>query len=577
MNKLNIKRFSTYIIINLFVLIVPVPAQSQKVINEINIPHLKEQGNTVQLIVNGKPFLMLAGETGNSSASDLNYMNKIWPKIVKMHLNTLVVPVYWELIEPKEGKFDFTLVDSIITAARKYNIKLVFLWFGTWKNSMSCYVPLWIKADEERFPRTRGKSDSTSVEGNYSADGKAEEILTPFNTTNRNTDANAFSNLMEHIREIDEKEQTVVLVQVENEIGMIPDARDYCKSANEAFSADVPEEFINYLSVKKSKLNPFLYDLWEKNGFKTKGSWEEIFGKSLNTDEIFMAWNYAKYANYVAEAGKKEYPLPMYVNAALIRPGYKPGQYPSGGPLPHLMDIWKAAAPDIDFLTPDIYFQNFAEWVAKFDIPVSNPGEMFNQFFIPEAGNNQSIANAYYAFAQHNVMGYSPFSIESLPDPSDNQVSKGYDVLAQLTPLILSNQGKGTMAGVILDSAGQKAEIKLGDYIFVVNHEYSWSYAPKTEGENPRYGGMIIMVSPDEYYVAGRGMVITFRSASNDDKIVGIGSDDEGKFVDLAAGQAGGKWIPGLRLNGDQTHQGRHIDLPGNTFSIQKVRLYKYK
>ncbi|MEJ2616710.1 MAG: beta-galactosidase, partial [Ignavibacteriaceae bacterium] len=357
MNNLYFKNIYIFIIIYLFILVVPVSAQSHNDINIKDIPHLKNHGNTIQLVVNGKPLLMLAGETGNSSASDLNYMDKIWPKIVKMHLNTLVVPVYWELIEPKEGKFDFTIVDSIITAARRYNIKLVFLWFGTWKNSMSCYAPLWIKTDEERFPRTREKS------------GKAEEILTPFNTTNRNTGANAFSNLMKHIRNFDEKEQTVVLIQVENEIGMIPDARDYCKSANEAFHADVPVEFIDYLNNNKDKLNPFLYNLWEKNGFKTKGSWEEIFGRSLNTDEIFMAWNYAEYANYVAGAGKKEYPLPMYVNAALIRPGYKPGQYPSGGPLPHLMDIWKAAAPDIDFLAPDIYFQNFAEWIAKFDIP----------------------------------------------------------------------------------------------------------------------------------------------------------------------------------------------------------------
>jgi beta-galactosidase GanA len=523
-----------------------------------NRPHLVRQGSTIQLYVKGKPFLMLAGETGNSSASDFKYMNKIWPKISKMNLNTLVVPVYWELMEPKEGEFNFTLVDSIIIAARQFNIKLVFLWFGTWKNSMSCYVPLWIKADEDKFPRARGK------------DGKAEEILTAFSKTNLIADANAFSKLMNHICNFDQNEQTVILVQVENEIGMIPDARDYCKSADETFHADVPEEFINYLIRNKNKLNPFLTDLWEKNGLKTKGNWEEIFGSSLNTDEIFMAWNFAKYANYVAEAGKKEYPLPMYVNAALIRPGYKPGQYPSGGPLPHLMDIWKAAAPNIDFLAPDIYFPNFIEWVSKFDVPISEPGEIFNQFFIPEAGNNQSVVNAYYAFAQHNVMGYSPFSIESLPDPSDNQVSRGYDVLSQLTPLILANQGKGVMAGVILDSASQKIEITLGDYIFIVNHEYSWPYAPKTEGENPRYGGMIIMVSPNEFYVAGRGMVITFRSAVNDDEIVGIGSIDEGKFID-------GKWIPGLRLNGDQSHQGRHMDLPGDTFSIQKVRLYKYK
>lgn len=533
-------------------------AQTNVSPGENDIPHLKRQGTAMQLIVKGKPFLMLAGETGNSSASDLNYMDAIWPKIVKMHLNTLVVPVYWELIEPKEGEFNFTLVDGIITAARQNNIKLVFLWFGTWKNSMSCYAPLWIKTDEKRFPRARERN------------GRAEEILTAFSKTNRNADARAFSALMKHVREFDGQDQTVVMVQVENEIGMIPDARDYCKSADEAFNNAVPEEFINYLKENKDRLNPHLYDMWKTNGFKTKGNWEEIFGKSIAADEIFMAWNFARYTNYVAETGKKEYPLPMYVNAALIRPGYKPGQYPSGGPLPHLMDVWKAAAPAIDFLAPDVYFQNFAEWVSKYDVPAGKPGQMFNQFFIPEVGNNQSVVNAYYAFAQHNIMGYSPFSIESLPDPADNQVSKGYDVLAQLTPLILSNQGKGTMAGVMLDSASQTSKIKLGDYVFIVHHEYSWPYAPKAEGVNPRYGGLIIMVSPDEFFVAGRGMVITFETASNDGSVAGIGSIDEGKFVD-------GKWIPGLRMNGDQSHQGRHIDLPGNTFSIQKIRLYRYK
>ena len=524
-------------------------AQPNKQIVLTDIPHLEKQGNAKQLYIKGKPFLMLAGETGNSSASDFNYMDKIWPKIAEMNLNTLVVPVYWELIEPKEGKFDFTLVDSIITSARQNSIKLVFLWFGTWKNSMSCYVPIWIKTNEKRFPRARQK------------DGRAEEILTAFNSSNRNADAHAFAALMRHIREVDERDQTVVLIQVENEIGMIPDARDYCKSANEAFNAAVPEKFINYLNENKNMLNPFLHDLWEKNGFKTKGNWEEIFGKSLSTDETFMAWYYAKYSNYVAEAGKKEYPLPMYVNAALIRPGYKPGQYPSAGPLPHLFDIWKAAAPKIDFFSPDIYFPNFVEWVTKFD-------QKDNTLFIPEAGNNQSLANAFYAFGQHNAIGYSPFSIEYLDDPENNQVSQGYDALNQLTPLILSNQGKSTIAGILLDSTNQIVKIKLGGYIFNFHHAYSWRYAPRTEGKTPRFGGLIIMVSPDEFYIAGRGLIVTFETTG--DSVAGIGSMDEGKFVK-------GKWITGRRMNGDQSHQGRHMDLPVNTFSIQKVRLYKYK
>ena len=525
--------------------------QSSNGKSDIAMPHLQRHGTATQLIVNGKPFLALGGELGNSSASDLEYLSPIWPRISKMHLNTLVVPVYWELIEPEEGAFDFTLVDSILGSARLHNMKLVFLWFGTWKNSMSCYAPLWIKTDPERYPRAHQK------------DGRAEEILTAFCITNRTADARAFARLMNHLRSVDEREQTVILVQVENEIGMIPDARDYSVNANESFKAPVPAKLVSYLQEHKDNLNPDLREMWGKNGFKTKGNWEEIFGAGLSTDEVFMAWNYAEYANSVAEAGKKEYPLPMYLNAALIRPGFKPGQYPSAGPLPHLFDIWKAGAPEIDFFSPDIYFPTFAEWAAKYDRP-DNP------LLIPEVANSQSLANAFFALAQLNAIGYSPFSIESLDHPEDNQVSRAYDVLSQLSPLILSNQGKGTMAGVLLDSASQAARIKLGDYIFNIKHEYSWPYAQRTEGENPRFGGMIIMVSPDEFYIAGRGIVVTFETTSNDGTQAGIGSLDAGKFVD-------GNWVPGLRMNGDQSHQGRHVDLPGNTYNIQKVRLYKYK
>jgi hypothetical protein len=515
------------------------------------IPHLEKHGAATQLIVHGKPFLMLAGETGNSSASDLKYLDAIWPKIVKMNLNTLLVPVYWELIEPEEGKLDFTLLDGAISSARKHHIKLVLLWFGTWKNSMSCYAPLWVKTDQAKFPRARD------------AQGRALEILTPFSSGNLKADTRVFAALMKHIRKVDANQHTVVMVQVENEIGMIPDARDRSQEAVKLFAGNVPAELLQYMQTHKESLTPELQKAWGKNGFKTSGTWEEIFDKGMQTDEMFMAWNFARYTNSVAEAGKKEYPLPMYVNAALIRPGYKPGQYPSGGPLPHLFDLWKAGAPAIDFLSPDIYFKSFLEWSTPYD----RPG---NPLFIPEVGNNQSMANAYFAFGQLNAMGYSPFSIESAEHPENNEVSRAYDVLKQLTPLIIANQGKGTMAGALLDSASQKTELKLGDYTFNVRHEYSWPYAARSEGENPRFGCMIIMVSPSEFFIAGRGVVVTFQPRTNDGSIAGIGSIDEGRFVN-------GKWTPGLRMNGDQSHQGRHMNLPGHTYSIQKVKLYQYR
>jgi hypothetical protein len=516
-----------------------------------DLPHLQKQGAATQLIVHGKPFLMLGGELGNSSASDLKYMAPIWAKLKAMRLNTLLVPFYWELIEPEEGKFDFALVDSLINSARRNDLKIVVLWFGSWKNSMSCYAPYWVKTNEIRFPRSRTKS------------GKAEEILTPFSDANRNADAKAFAVLMKHLRAFDGTSNTVLMIQVENEIGMIPDARDYCGEAEKAFRSDVPLEFISYLQKNRNSLAGEVVHAWESGGFKTSGTWEEVFGKSLQTDEIFMAWNFAGYTNAVAEAGKKEYPLPMYVNAALIRPDFQPGQYPSGGPLPHLMDVWRAAAPQIDFLAPDIYFKNFAEWLGKYD-------RTGNAVFIPEADRYQSVTNAFYAFAHHNAMGYDPFSIESAADPEHNQFSRGYDVLCQLTPLILEHQGKGTMDGFLLDSAAQTAHITLGKYTFTVKHEYTWPYAARVEGQTPRYGGLIVQTGADEFIMAGSGVVITFQSASDEGTLAGIASMDEGQFVK-------GKWVGGRRMNGDQDHQGRHMDLPGGEYSIQKVKLYRYR
>jgi beta-galactosidase GanA len=527
----------------------PSSVQSKKAASSSDIPHLRKQGTATQVIVQSKPFLLLGGELGNSSSSSLEYMKTIWPRLVSMHLNSTLVPVYWELLEPEEGRFDFALVDSVIHSARRYKLKLVLLWFGSWKNSMSCYAPYWVKTNQQRFPRAR-----TRV-------GKAVEILSPFSDESRNADARAFAALMKHLRMVDEKEQTVIMVQVENEIGLLPDARDYSEEADKSFGQQVPVELMSYLQKNVKSLNPEFRKLWETSGFKSSGTWEEIFGKGLHTDEIFMAWHFGRYTNYVAQAGKEEYSVPMYVNAALIRPGNKPGQYPSAGPLPHLMDIWRAAAPQIDFLAPDIYFRSFAEWCDKYD-------RSGNPLFIPEVGNNQSMANAYYAFSRHNAMGYSPFSIESLDSPEDNMVSRAYDVLAQIAPLILENQGKCTMNGVLLDSVQQQTRLQFGDYIFNIRHEYSWSYATRSEGETPRVGGMIIMLSADEFLIAGGGIIVTFETT--DDSIAGIASIDEGKF-------ANGNWIVGRRMNGDQSHQGRHLHLPGGTCGIQKVQLYKYK
>ena len=513
------------------------------------VPHLRKQGTATQLIVDDKPFLVLAGELGNSSSSGLEYMRPVWPKLAALKLNTVLIPVYWELIEPVEGKFDFTLVDGLIQDARKQNLHLVPLWFASWKNSMSCYAPSWVKTDQQRFPRSQDKN------------GAGMEILSPFNKENFEADARAFAAFMRHVREVDGNDHTVIMVQVENEIGMIPDSRDRSTVANQLFSERVPAELMNYLSEHKEQLIPEFRTAWAANGFKTSGTWEEVFGKGPATDEVFMAWYFARYVDRVTEVGKKEYSLPMFVNAALIRPGHMPGQYPSAGPLPHLIDIWRAGAPKIDFFSPDIYFQNFAEWVRKYD-------RSGNAVFIPEAmPGSVDAVNAMYAIGQHNAIGFSPFSIDSLDEETTNAVTSSYDLLNQLTPLILNHQGKGTMAGLLPEGPEQRQpqQLRLGNHTLYVTFD-----RPTAQNTSVLSGGLVIAIAPDEYVFAGTGLTVTFEAAGGGDPIVGLLSVDEGKYVN-------GQWVVTRRLNGDQTHQGRHLRLPAGKFGIQRIKLYRYR
>jgi len=513
------------------------------------VPHLRKQGTATQLIVDDKPFLVLAGELGNSSSSGLEYMRPVWPKLAALKLNTVLIPVYWELIEPVEGKFDFTLVDGLIQDARKHNLRLVPLWFASWKNSMSCYAPSWVKTDQQRFPRSQDKN------------GAGMEILSPFNKENFEADARAFAAFMRHVREVDGNDHTVIMVQVENEIGMIPDSRDRSTVANQLFSERVPAELMNYLSEHKEQLIPEFRTAWAANGFKISGTWEEVFGKGPATDEVFMAWYFARYVDRVTEVGKKEYSLPMFVNAALIRPGHMPGQYPSAGPLPHLIDIWRAGAPKIDFFSPDIYFQNFAEWVRKYD-------RSGNAVFIPEAmPGSVDAVNAMYAIGQHNAIGFSPFSIDSLDEETTNAVTASYDLLNQLTPLILNHQGKGTMAGLLPEGPEQRQpqQLRLGNHTLYVTFD-----RPTAQNTSVLSGGLVIAIAPDEYVFAGTGLTVTFEAAGGGDPIVGLLSVDEGKYVN-------GQWVVTRRLNGDQTHQGRHLRLPAGKFGIQRIKLYRYR
>ena len=308
---------------------------------------------------------------------------------------------------------------------------------------------------------------------------------------------------------------------------------------------------------------PEIKSIWEVNGYKTSGNWEEIFGKNLATDEIFMAWYYASFANELAVAGKAVYPLPMYVNAALNRPGALPGQYPSAGPLPHIMDSWKAAATSINILAPDFYNPDFKHWCDLYT-RASDP------LFIPEIRFEKGVdAKAFFAFGNYNCLAFSPFSIESTDHPEKEPIGKAYDILKQVSPLITKYQPAGEVKGFLLEKDSVQKDIPIGDYLITVHHEYKMGWSPGAKDSVwPLAGGLIIAVAPDEFYVAGTGLVITFASRANDKK-AGFISIDEGRFVNE-------KWIPGRRMNGDQNHQGRHVRIPASEYSIQRVKLYSY-
>lgn len=533
------------------------------------IPRLEKHGTTTRLVVDGEPFLMISGELHNSTAGGFRSMRSVWERLSRYNLNSVIATVSWELVEPAEGRFDFSLVDSAIYGARNANLRLILIWFGSWKNGGSVYIPSWVKKDYTRYPRARDEN------------GKPLEILSTFGNASAEADAKAFAALMHHIRQIDSLQQTVVMMQVENEVGLLDHSgktpgnarRDFSEPANKAYNNEVPKELMDYLVEHKDNLFPDLFRVWAKNGFKTSGSWENVFGKSefrgdrekwkyysYFTEELFMAWNYARYIGQVAASGKREYPLPMYVNAWLKQSSTAwPGRYPSGGPLPQVIDIWRAAAPSIDFIAPDIYIDEF-KWVCEEFTRSSNP------LFIPETrGGKIGAMRAFFAIGEFNAGLFAPFGIDDELNDENALLKETYAVLQNMSPIILDNQGMGTMRGMLTDAKSPVQLFELGEY--KIEARFSGG------GRSSAGGGLIIQTGQQEYIAAGKDLDIFF-IPKNDSLRIAVDAVDEGLFE-------GEKWIPERRLNGDEVHastwSGTGLKLPGGKISIQKISLYRYK
>jgi beta-galactosidase GanA len=343
------------------------------------MPRVVRGPGTYALFVDGAPYLILGAQVNNSSAWPA-VLPQVWPAIKFLHANTVEMPVYWEQLEPRPGAFDYSVVDTLIAQSRKNDVRLILLWFATWKNGSPHYVPQWLKQDQQRLPRM------------LTADQRRIDSVSPFSTETLEADKRAFVALMSHLKKTD-PQHTVIMVQVENEAGTWGAVRDHSPAAEKAFEAPVPAPIAAAMNKKPASPN---------------AGWKELFGK--DADEYFHAWAVARYVGEVAAAGKAEYPLPLYVNAALrdpLAPG-PAGSYESGGPTDNVLPIWKAAAPAIDVIAPDIYMDDYAK-VEKVLELYRRPD---NALFVPEISNAPGYARFFFLALGGGAFGFSPFGID---------------------------------------------------------------------------------------------------------------------------------------------------------------------
>lgn len=485
---------------------------------------LKKINGTMRLVQDGKPLLLLGAELHNSQSSTPVALESSLKTARAMGMNAVIATVSWEQLEPEEGKFDFSEIDDILRLSAKYDLKVCVAWFGTWKNGESSYAPLWLKRDTKRFFRAR------------LADGTNSTTVSPLCEAACKADARAFGKLMEHIKTADIGRR-VLLMQVENEVGTFADI-DHSKAALQVFDADVPNALMQFLKKNEKTLNPKLLKAWTDNGRRSRGSWREVFGMGDDTKDFFMAYAYAAYVDKVAAAGKAAYDIPMYTNCWLTGENPLYGKFPNGGPRYKVLDIWKAGAPHLDWLSPDIYTNRYHQVLQQYHRP-DNP------IFIPET--NREGGYAYPAFAEYNAMGYFPFGFEEKYD--DPYFHAEYQTLGELLPVISEYQGTGRIHGFMrqegVDKADDSLNLQIGDYIFTV----------KYIKEERRAHGLIIQTGDNEFIAAGVGAYIE------------VGSKDKRQTVKYGMVEEienkDGAWNRLFVLNGDETNHNNMLYLRG--------------
>ncbi|KAF7523491.1 hypothetical protein G7054_g11744 [Neopestalotiopsis clavispora] len=535
----------------------------------VDIPRLVDLDGRKQLHVQGKPFLILGGELQNSSLASAEYMKPVWQRLVDSHVNTVLGCVTWELIEPVEGDFDFGELDLIIQDARKHGLHLILLWFGAFKNGKSTYVPRWVKTDAVRFPRAQ-LSDGTAT--------KTTEVLSLFSPEACNSDARAFAKLMSHLKEIDEEHSTVIMVQVENEVGLLGDSRDRSEAADRAFAQPVPLELTDYLKKNWSSLHPDLRANLARAepvilSSKTPGSeergWAQLFGQNASTDELFMAYHYALYVEKVAAAGKAAFSLPLFTNvwqnyaeggsgaeSTVAAGGGSPGDYPSGGGTSNVLDIWHRFAPSLDFIAPDIYLNDYQKTCEKY----THGGQ---PLFIPEQRRDGVGArSSWIAIGSFAALGVSPFGIDTL-EAQENDYAQHYSLMASTSALILEAQLRpASSVGFCFEpppSSGVTDSYrpivkKWGGYEITIERAFVF-------GRPGPAAGMVIHQGGPNFLLIGWGFQVRAFSLSTTATFTGIMRFEEKEVVDRGTGL-----LKTLRtLNGDETRSGEFVIMPNKT------------
>ncbi len=448
------------------------------------LPKLVKKDGRHALLVDGAPFFMFGGQSGNSSTWPATMPN-VWNTIEAMHANTLEVPIYWEMIEPQPGEYDFSSLQMLLDQARERNKRLVILWFATWKNGSNHYMPEWMKKDSKKYPNVMGKN------------GKEVDSPSPHARATMELDAKAFVEVMKYLKEKD-PQHTVIMVQVQNEPGTWGSVRDYSAATEKLFKQPVPAALLNAKTLRELNIPA-----------NAKGTWEEVFGK--DADEYFHAWHVASHIDYVAAAGKAVNPLPMMVNVALRDPLTNPPatSYESGGATDNVIPIWKVAAPNIDLVSPDIYLRGHETVLKVIDLYSRDD----NPLMVPET----SMANSIYLYKViEKGIGFAPFGIDrSGQDLAnyDTPLSRDYKLLAPLAKELAQWSFEGKIYSVVEPEDHSDGKIDLGNWEAVIafGPARRGTTSPANDEPRPVTGkAMIVKLGDDEFMAVGTNCRFTF-------------------------------------------------------------------